>query len=479
MVYGTLMNFGPGITAKLTTAKLFIILIIGFGILLYIIDLSTLRISQFRFPLAITHDEDAENRKWSWSFIEEMDMLGREEHQSYFINTDGCRMPSFKVIDANVEKFLFDVKPVRCRKPLTRSNNNYLWIDLNSTELQTVYAIKEIDDLVCTYEPFYRKNDFRNEYPKSNQKISFRFGDVVKVIDEFIRVICRINGRPKDIYRDYHYFVQSKPSSNEISLNDVTENDSDESNENIKNENEQMSVMIVGLDSISRLNFHRRMNETVDLVLNELKAIELFGYNKVADNTYPNLIPALTGLDESELLTACIPSKNHTFDRCHFIWNVFKEKNYVTAYVEDMASLGLFQYLKTGFKTQPTDYSLRPVLIEMEGHIGNHKSVNTQLCMGGRRTFDVLMEYAQKFLSFMTTRSKQAHFSFFWTTSYTHDYLNYPTLIDSDFAQFLRTQYALGALNNTFLILMSDHGIRWGSFRNTYQGMMEERQVSI
>lgn len=470
------MNIGAvvvnAVTAKLTTARLFIILIIGFGILLYIIDLSTLRLSQFRFSLAT--EEDEEDQKWNWQFVDDMDRENRLEFQSYFVNNDGCRMPSFKVVDANVEKFMFDVKAIRCRKPLTRSNNNYLWIDLNATEIETVYGVKDVENLLCTYEPFYRKNDFTNGF--SNQKVSFRFGDVVKVIDEFIRVVCRVNGRTKDFYHDYHYFVQSKSTSSEMGENNSAANEPDESVDDETKKTTPMSVMIMGLDSLSRLNFHRRMNDTVDFLLNELRAIELFGYNKVADNTYPNLMPTLTGLDENELVTACIPTKNHTFDRCHFIWNVFKQKNYVTAYVEDMASLGLFQYLRRGFTTQPTDYSLRPVMIEMEHHIANHKSVNTHLCMGGRRTFDVLMEYAQKFVSFMTTRSKQAHFSFFWTTSYTHDYLNYPTLIDTDFSQFLRTLHMTGALDNTFLILMSDHGIRWGSFRSTYQGRMEERQ---
>lgn len=32
---------------------------------------------------------------------------------------------------------------------------------------------------------------------------------------------------------------------------------------------------------------------------------------------------------------------------------------------------------------------------------------------------------------------------------------------------------------NTFLFVMSDHGIRFGSYRNTYQGMMEERQPAL
>lgn len=442
-------------TNKLTAVKLLIFIIFGFAAVLYIIDFSSIRLSQFRFPFGV---DDEEDRKWNWKFVQDFDRETQITHQSYFVNTEGCRMPSFKVIDSNVEKFIYISKSINCGKPLVRSNNNYLWIDLNETEIQTKYGINNLDDLHCEYEPFHRKNDFKNEFSATKkEKVSFQLGDVLRISDEYIRIICRAKGRKKEIYRDYHYFVQNKSKVNRRSA-------------------DAMSVMVIGLDSVSRLNFHRRMNESVDVLLNELQAIELFGFNKIADNTYPNLIPTLTGLDETELVTACIPTKNHTFDRCRFIWDEFKDQNYATAYVEDMASLGLFQYLRRGFKKQPTDYSLRPIIFEMEHHIAKHKSVNTHLCMGNRRTVDVLFDYAQKFITFMTAHTNRSHFSFFWTTSYTHDYLNYPTLFDADFADFLRTQRLSGALNNTFLILMSDHGIRWGSFRNTYQGMMEERQ---
>lgn len=461
-VYSIIIAF----TGKLTVLKLLIILIIGFGVLLYIIDLSSLRLSQLKIALTFG-DDDEVDRKWDWKFMQDLDHEHRFLHRSYFIDTEGCRMPSFPVVDPEVDKFLFGVRPIRCGKPLTRSNNNYLWIDLNETEIESSYGIKHVDKLKCEYQSFQRKNDFQNEYAKSNRKVTFRHGDVVRVFDEFIRVACRLNGKNKEIYQDYHFFLKDEQTKSQLT---------DYKKENEAQSNKPMSVMVMGIDSVSRLNFHRRMNESVDVLLNDLKAIELYGFNKVADNTYPNLIPTLTGLDEIELMTACIPTKNDTFDRCNFIWKTFEEKNFATAYVEDMASLGLFQYLRQGFKSQPTDYSLRPVLIEMEHHIAKQKNVNTFLCMGKRRTFDILMEYAQKLINVL---AKRLHFSFFWTASFTHDYLNFPTLIDADLADFLRAMQSSGALDNSFLILMSDHGIRWGSFRNTYQGMMEERQPFV
>ncbi|XP_031623162.1 uncharacterized protein LOC116340686 isoform X2 [Contarinia nasturtii] len=460
--------------SKRTILKCLVLLIFGFAVLLYIIDFSSLRLLPLKFPLTFGNGFE-ENRKWDWKFVEDMNEEDKVLYKSYFINTEGCRMPSFKVFDDNVKKYLLDIRPIQCGgKPLVRSNNNYLWIDLNVTEIESTYDIDYIDELQCEYQPFRRKNDFENEYPKPSQKVRFKFGDVVRVPEEFIRVICRVLGRKKAIYEDYHFFTKNKKTTTE-SLNHKTRmaND-DNNNDSEKNKsNEPINVMVIGIDSVSRLNFHRRMNETADVLLNNLKAIEMFGFNKVADNTYPNLVPTLTGLDENELITACIPTENDTYDRCNFIWKTFKEKNFTTAFVEDNAALGLFQYLRRGFKDQPTDYSMRPILIEMEHHTAKQKQSNTFLCMGKRRTFDVFFEYVQKFITSMTDR---LHFSFFWSASYTHDYLNMPVIIDSDLAEFLSEMQISGALDNLFLILMSDHGLRWGGFRSTYQGMVEERQ---
>lgn len=231
--------------------------------------------------------------------------------------------------------------------------------------------------------------------------------------------------------------------------------------------------MIIGLDSLSRLNFHRQMNKTVDLILNKLNAIEMMGYNKIGDNTYPNLIPALTGYDTNELASSCLFPENSTYDKCHFIWKTFAKAGFQTAFFEDIGYLGLFNFCRKGFLKQPTDYYIRTLMLEMEKSIATEKKLNVYLCLGGRRPIDVMFEYINKFTS---RKINQPSFSFFWSSSMTHDYFNSANLIDDDFSSFLENLSDRKILNKTILFLMSDHGIRWGSFRSTYQGMMEERQ---
>jgi membrane-anchored protein YejM (alkaline phosphatase superfamily) len=109
----------------------------------------------------------------------------------------------------------------------------------------------------------------------------------------------------------------------------------------------------------------------------------------------------------------------------------------------------------------------------MEKDVAYNKLGNYKLCLGSQRPVDVLLKYIRKFLKSMT---EQLSFSFFWTSSMTHDFINYPLLIDNDLSELLLQMKDQKHLDNTILFVLSDHGIRFGSFRQTtFQGMVEER----
>lgn len=57
----------------------------------------------------------------------------------------------------------------------------------------------------------------------------------------------------------------------------------------------QLNVLMVGIDSISRLNFRRQFPKTYAILKNKLHAFEMYGYNKVRDNTFVNLVPMFLG----------------------------------------------------------------------------------------------------------------------------------------------------------------------------------------
>lgn len=285
-----------------------------------------------------------------------------------------------------------------------------------------------------------------------------KFQDSENIKEEFIKVQCSRNN--KTIYQDYHAFLPRKPDV-EAKIKKAKRSDPG---------TPPLSLLIVGIDSVSRLNFHRMMPKTVK-ALRDLGAVEMLGYNKVAENTYPNVIATLTGLSSDEIQTTCWKNKKSPFDSCPFVWKNFSSSGYRTIFGEDACDISTFNYLKPGFRVQPTDYYLRPFCIAAEREIGNHHKVNTNLCLGARKNFQVLLDYTYK--TALEFRN-DPYFAFFWQTSLTHDYLDYAQLGDDSYSSFINNLQRKNLLKKTALIVMSDHGIRWGSFRQTYQGRVED-----
>jgi hypothetical protein len=73
-----------------------------------------------------------------------------------------------------------------------------------------------------------------------------------------------------------------------------------------------------------------------------------------------------------------------------------------------------------------------------------------------------------------TWKEEEKFFGFFWSTSYTHDDFELNSEGDAAVLEFLKSYQQSGASNNTVLMVISDHGLRWGAFRETYQGRLEE-----
>lgn len=111
----------------------------------------------------------------------------------------------------------------------------------------------------------------------------------------------------------------------------------------------KLSVLVVGVDSVSRLNLHRLMPRTLSK-LKEMGALELYGYHKVGDNSYPNLVPMLSGYTYKEFQNLCIINHNETFEKCPLIWNEFSARGYRTIDAGDTCVVALFNYIKSGFR---------------------------------------------------------------------------------------------------------------------------------
>lgn len=374
------------------------------------------------------------------------------DEKSYTIYTPGCKIPYMDPFDQHIKEYITTMKMPNCNKgkpPLFESNLNSIYL-LNSS--LSSYQLNDTTKLDCCYAPFFRREPKEDE---SDNKITISnclyFNDSVDINEEFIQVNCKYDNTT--IYEDTFAFVPIKKKNN------------------IKSKS--MNVLVVGLDAVSRLNLHRQMPKTVSY-LKEIEAVELLGYNKVGDNTFPNLIPILTGLSEKELVDDCWPTSDDRFDNCTFIWDLYRNGNHLTAYGEDASWMGLFNYQRKGFKKQPTDYAYNYFNRYSESKIGNAKSMNVQDCEGGRFVFRDLLGYIRNFVITMVS-NKLPYFGFFWGASLSHDILNKPKLGDEDYHNFFKELFENNYLDNTVVFFISDHGIRWGDIRQTFQGRMEER----
>ncbi|XP_062621919.1 uncharacterized protein LOC134283483 [Saccostrea cucullata] len=123
-----------------------------------------------------------------------------------------------------------------------------------------------------------------------------------------------------------------------------------------------------------------------------------------------------------------------------------------------------------GFHSYPSDYYNRHFFMAMQ----EEKSVwNTDdLCIMDRLETGMVLDYVAKFVRL---QQNLPYFAFSFATTLTHDEFNNAQYADLPLLNFIGELHEDQLLNNTLLIVFSDHGIRFGNYRNTFEGMMEER----
>lgn len=226
-----------------------------------------------------------------------------------------------------------------------------------------------------------------------------------------------------------------------------------------------LSVLFVGIDSISKMNLVRTMPKTYKF-LETHNYYSLKGYTKIGDNTFPNLMAILAGKTWTDVYKFCNPY-NHTMNDCDIIWDKFSELGYITAYAEDQTNIGTFNYNRRGFGKAPTDFYFRPYAMAAES-LPSHKRFGMYTCAGPETSGERIMNVAKDFAAI-----NHPKFGLFWMNSFSHDNLNLPSSMDEKVESFLKEIHS--HLDNTIFIFLSDHGFRFGEIRYTHTGWLEER----
>ncbi|KOC62590.1 hypothetical protein WH47_04251 [Habropoda laboriosa] len=389
----------------------------------------------------------------------------------YLVWNPRCHMLSKEPVDPSIRAYVKKEKFERCTNEprftgLTREDNGTVILYVDPA------AVARYPGLECCWSPVFRAE---KESTKENNVDSmivvkrcrrFQGESALPAEADAAMVSCTVKSkrRGKPIYENVHAILNVDKVSDRF-------NATVETSASSMLLSRKLSVLLLGIDSVSRLNFMRSAPNT-EKYLRETGWVRLNGYNKMGDNTFPNLMAILTGQNQAQAYSICKPTVPHFLDRCPFIWRNFRQAGYATAYGEDETSLNTFNYLKVGFVEPPTDYYLRPYMLACEKLLKVKKRFGLKYCTGPESSFDRILDYA---VEFSRAFLGQPYFGFFWTISVSHENANGLSSMDNQLLGKLKQLEREGVLNDTMIVFLSDHGMRWGPIRNTFVGWYEER----
>ncbi|XP_061707494.1 uncharacterized protein LOC133517983 [Cydia pomonella] len=353
----------------------------------------------------------------------------------FIIKTEGCNITNISEEREIIKAMSGPPEIENCDKEnqLLDSNATHIWI---LKDMFTNFNISDENSLSCCYMNFSAYNNIKNILYSTCKQ----FLTVIKAEHEFVRVDCSY--KDSTIYSDYFVFIIGEARPKRPILESA------------------YNVIILGLESLSRLNFERTMPKTAKF-LKDRGAVQLKGYNKVGYNSFPNLFPLLTGRSFNSCETL----------QCSFIWELYRNAGYYTALGSDsvVGAMGSYEY---SWPTIPTDYYLQPFMAEANNIISHHVNVYDRRCLKNKAFYKIVLNYIKGLLQYLS-HNKDKLFGFFWEESVSHNILKKPQIMDEGYLNFFTELESNQLLDDTILIVLGDHGMRWGRFAKTQQGRLE------
>ncbi|XP_033126973.1 uncharacterized protein LOC117124760 [Anneissia japonica] len=392
------------------------------------------------------------------------------DHMIIQVNTSVeqvCRMPELKPFDPEIAHLFHDPSPLECKgQTISYVKNNHIFIRYEAVEkgkyescqVSTIERDSDLlsfitDPIDVPVGPTHTRNDIELRY---------------KIDSDFVIVGCEnpeVNPddqNPSSLeyetdFHSTHVDIHSHINPNKKVMAHAR-------NTPLPKKALGLNVIMLGVDSTSRLNFIRKMPKSYRYLTEILGSVVLKGYNIVGDATNGALTPMLTGKHEKELPEVRKSFSNSTkVDVYPFVWKDFKKAGYATLFAEDSPAISAYNWRLNGFDAQPTDHYMRTFWqeVRVEG-----------LCLGPKSVHEVMLDYMQ---DFMFDYKSIHHFGFMLYTGLTHADINQLSLLDEHLYSFLKKTNKDGLLNNTVLFVYSDHGARYTKIRATLQGKLEER----
>ncbi|XP_970990.2 uncharacterized protein LOC659605 [Tribolium castaneum] len=341
------------------------------------------------------------------------------------VSNNKCLIPDFSQM--YFQQFMYSIP----KKYTPCNRKNYLTFVTKSENTATLHVKQQngfYPEVSCCYSNISRNFDRVN--PDDTIKISKcrKFTKNVTLATDFVLVKCDTGSVQ---YKQVHAAITAKKTTKNSDIWPPP-----------------FSVLILGIDKISRLSFIRNFPKTRHYLTSNNKWVSLNGYAKVSDDTFTNILALLSGCKTME---------------CDLIWSEFEKYNYTTAFGEDDVWSKTFTFHK-----QLTDYYFRPYFI------ANEKYPTVELnkmfpCPDRETPFERLLDLAK---DFSVTFKNHPSFALFWIKTATVG--TFPKL-DYSIRALFRHLNRKGVFANTFVFFLSDQGRREGKNEFTNVGWLEEK----
>ncbi|KAK0400414.1 hypothetical protein QR680_015231 [Steinernema hermaphroditum] len=299
--------------------------------------------------------------------------------------------------------------------------------------------------------------------------------DLFKATQEAVEVKCGKDLTKSVEYNMLHYQFIERRDTNERSGNNESSGDRSTS------DSERPNVYVIMFDSTSTPSFLRSMPKTLRLMTERHEAITFPFVNKVGMNSRPNAWAFMFGKQISRVASnpysdEVLPDLDGAAscavatDDEKFWMREFREMGYHTAMENDWDKGAVNWPNCTGFKKPPAKHYKNALFIRSsEPEAEDIRRTQESLCHYYHQykdQFNYLSDY-------MSAYGNQSKLLFMWNTNLHHVYFNGLHRADEPFYNVLSQHEA--RLNNSFVFIMGDHGLRHGAARDkTKQGEIED-----
>ncbi|XP_077294552.1 uncharacterized protein LOC143917050 isoform X2 [Arctopsyche grandis] len=366
-----------------------------------------------------------------------------------------CNFPSLPVNSSVMMQFIKHVDPLRC----TKGGPDWASCNGNLCKVKSDILFK-YTSISCQYSDILWESDFLNQL---GAPVTVKDGDTYHLrASDFVEVNCEgedVDAGITDSWTGYLIGIRRDDSiKTRLSW------------DKLNGEAMRYNVLMFGFDSLSRNTFVRKLPKSHKYLMEVLNGHVLEGYNIVGDGTPQALIPILTGCTELELpdTRRRMGKSAYYVNTYPLIWKKFADNGYATAFYEDTPNVGIFTYRLKGFSPRPTDHYMRSYFV----HTESKQSKWSKYCNGDVPRHKLMLNYTRQF---MESYADSPRFVFAFHGELSHDDYNLVQAADDDLLEWMRGLKKSGLLDNTIFIMMSDHGHRFASVRNTLQGKQEER----